>query len=122
MKKYIIIPDKLKIDTSVIPAAKLVYGDILLLSNKQGYCFAGNSYFCDLYNVSVNCVTRWLKSLQNNGYIKIQYKKKNELSSRRIYITRKCEQHHTKSVIGITQKGEHNNTRYNKFKKSKVII
>lgn len=122
MNRYIIIPDKLKVDSSVIPSAKLLYGDIVLLTNKQGYCFATNRYFGKVYGVGVSSITKWVKSLKDSGYIKIKYFKNKSISNREIYITQKCEGYSKNMTDPLSQKSQHNNTSYNNQNKRKVKV
>ena len=60
--------------------SKILYGEIICLSNKEGYCFANNSYFAKLYNCTNRTIQNALSKLQKNGYIKIMlennYKRK----------------------------------------------
>ena len=74
---YAIIPASVRYDKKIIPAAKLLYGEITALSNKKGYCFASNEYFANLYGVSKKTISLWVKSLIDNGHLKskINYKK-----------------------------------------------
>jgi DNA-binding PadR family transcriptional regulator len=55
------------------------------MCNVEGYCWAENSYFSSLYNVTVGQVSRWISQLESNGYITSVLNKK-EGNSRKIYI------------------------------------
>lgn len=67
---FAIIPANVRYDESLTPNAKLLYGEITALCNEKGYCWAGDSYFADLYKVSKTSIQKWMKSLQDNSYIK----------------------------------------------------
>ena len=55
---YAIIPANVRYDKTLRPNAKLLYGEITALSNTEGYCWATNSYFANLYDVeSASIVT-----------------------------------------------------------------
>lgn len=73
---YAIIPANVRYDSELIPSAKLLYGEITALCNKEGYCWASDDYFSVLYGVSKRTVQDWLKSLEKNNYIKriVKYK------------------------------------------------
>lgn len=73
---YAIIPANVRYDKKIIPHAKLLYGEITALCNKEGYCWATNDYFSKLYGKSKTSISTWIKSLIDNGYIhsKIIYK------------------------------------------------
>lgn len=73
---YAIITASVRYDKSISSNAKLLYAEITSILNMQGKCFATNSYFAELYNVDESTIQRWLKSLEDNGYIKrvITYK------------------------------------------------
>lgn len=86
---YAIIPATVRYDKKLNANAKLLYGEITALCNQDGYCWAGNSYFANLYDVSKVTISRWIKSLIECEYIesKIIYKKgTKEIEQRRIYI------------------------------------
>lgn len=68
---YSIIPSNVRYDERLRCSEKLMYGEITALSNVNGYCTAGNSYFANLYKVDKRSVTRWLGNLQKYNYIKI---------------------------------------------------
>lgn len=64
---------------------------LLIVSNlcaKLGYCYAGNKYFSDLFNIDESVVSRKLKKLADKNYIKIEYKKRGcEIIERKIRLT-----------------------------------
>ncbi len=73
---YAIIPANVRYDKNLTPTARLLYGEITALCNERGYCWASNSYFSELYDVSKVTISKWVNQLVNQGYItsKIQYK------------------------------------------------
>lgn len=86
---YAIIPSEVRYDKKLKPNEKLLYGEISALANKMGVCFAGNSYFSELYEVDKATVSRWITNLEKNGYVKrvIKYKKgTKEIAARGILI------------------------------------
>lgn len=66
---YAIIPANVRYDSNLKDKAKLLYGEITALSNKNGICFASNSYFAKLYNVTNTTISLLIKDLIDNGYI-----------------------------------------------------
>lgn len=68
---YSIIPSKVRYDDSLTPNAKLMYGELTALSNKQGYAFARNEYFAKLYGVNKRTISRWISQLKGNDYIQV---------------------------------------------------
>lgn len=106
---YAIIPASVRY--ADIPAnAKLLYGEITALCNKEGYCWANNKYFAKLYNVSEFTVSRWIsklakKKLLNVDIIKAQ-KGQEVLRKMSIPIDEK-------SKGGIDEKSKDNNTSIN---------
>ena len=82
---YAIIPANVRYDESLPPNAKLLYGEITALCNAEGYCWASNKYFADLYGVADRTIRRWLRSLNERGYIesKVFYKKGSKEIERR---------------------------------------
>ena len=69
---YAIILATVRYDTKLKYAEKLLYGEITVLANKNGYCYAKNKYFADLYNVTVIFVSRWISHLPELGCIKTE--------------------------------------------------
>ena len=85
---YAIIPATIRYSKDLKPNEKLLYGEITALANRYGYCYAQNRYFAELYNVSIETVSRWLSHLQKLGFIKIEIKRNEnkEVIARYIYI------------------------------------
>lgn len=98
---YAIIPAPVRYDESLVPNAKLLYGEITVLANKSGYCWATNGHFAELYHVHPDTVSEWVAQLANNGHILITQLK----SGRRIHLTGSA-----KTPKGVGKKAEHNNT------------
>jgi len=69
---YAIIPAHIRYDKRITPNAKLLYGELTALSNEKGYCWAGNQYFSDLYEVSKQSISSWIGQLRDSGYIAVQ--------------------------------------------------
>lgn len=67
---YAIIPANVRYDNKLKANSKLLYGEITALSNKKGYCYASNNYFAELYGVSKETISRWIKELIDRGYLK----------------------------------------------------
>lgn len=69
---YSIIPANIRYDKRLQPRAVLLYGEITALTHTNGYCWATDSYFAELYKVSKTTVQSWLNSLEKCGYISRQ--------------------------------------------------
>lgn len=82
---YAVIPASVRYDRNLKPNAKLLYGEITALCNKDGFCWAGNDYFAELYEVDQKTISRWISQLVNGNYISIQVLK-NEGNKRKIFI------------------------------------
>lgn len=85
---YAIIPANVRYDKRLNANAKLLYGEITALASKTGQCWAGDTYFSELYDVSQRTIQRWLLDLEKAGYIKreVTYKKGTKEIDKR-YIT-----------------------------------
>ena len=62
---------------------RILYAEITSLSNKEGYCFAKNSYFAKVYKKSESQVSRAIAHLAKLGFVKLEIENGNE---RKIYI------------------------------------
>lgn len=85
---YAIIPAYIRYNKNLKFAERLMYGEITALSNKEGYCFASNRYFAELYGVSISTISRWISHLAELGSLHIEMirNEKNEIIERRIYV------------------------------------
>ena len=86
---YAIIPATIRYDERLKYAERLFYGEITALIGKEGYCFASNNYFAELYGVIPGTISRWISHLSKLEYIKVELIRNNkkEIIERRIYIT-----------------------------------
>ena len=92
---YAIIPGKVRYDNDLKDKAKLLYGEITALSNKEGYCYASNNYFAELYEVSIQTIINMINNLVDKGYLErtIIYKEG----------TKEVEKRYLKIIEGGTQ-------------------
>ena len=73
---YIKIPIVLLTDTNVSSSAKLLYGLLVLLAYQEGYCYANNTYLADKLKLGIRAITRLLKELSDNNYIRMEFRHK----------------------------------------------
>ena len=86
-----VIPARVRYDPTLRDKAKLLYGEIRALSNREGYCWASNAYFCKLYGISDRCLQDHFKALEEAGHIvreNIRDGDTNEQLERRIWVDR----------------------------------
>lgn len=69
---YAVIPANIRYDKDLTANAKLLYGEISALAQKNGVCFATNEYFSKLYNLSERAISRLICSLKDKNYIKVE--------------------------------------------------
>lgn len=118
---YAIIPATVRYDTNLKSTEKLLYGEITVLANRNGYCYAQNKYFADLYHVTAVSVSRWISHLQELGYIETEVirNENKEIVSRNIYIVdipyyqKNQYPYIPKSKEGINKIVKDNNIKYN---------
>jgi hypothetical protein len=93
---YANIPANVRYDKNLCPSAKLLYGEITALCNAEGYCWATNSYFMEIYEVTKRSVQLWLSQLEKKGYIRVVIiDQGHNSSSRRIYLNFTGEENYT---------------------------
>lgn len=64
--------------------AKFIYAEISALCNKEGYCWATNTYFTKLFNVDERTIRRWLSDLREAGFIRVDIE---DSHLRKIFLT-----------------------------------
>ena len=116
---YAVIPANVRYDKDLTANAKLLYGEISALTQKNGICFATNEYFSKLYNLSERAITRLISSLKNKGYIKVEIK--NDTDNKR---TRQiCLGGIDKNGVNpIDKNGRYNNTSISNNTSINIII
>ena len=70
---FAILPASVRYDRRLKPAEKIFYAEITSLADKTGCCYASNAYFCPLYDTTERTVQRWVKHLQELGYVAVSY-------------------------------------------------
>ena len=107
---HISIPAVVRYDTTLKPAAKLLYGEVLALCDQTGYCWATNQYFAILYEVNKETVSGWLSQLVAQQYVRISYEE-SPGHQRRIYLEKLPENPSEKSYAPLDKnaKGLTNN-------------
>ena len=81
---YAVIPASVRYDENLKLGEKMMYGEITSLTFKTGECWASNSYFAELYKVSPQAISKWIKALEKQKYITIEYETKGKLIVKRI--------------------------------------
>lgn len=117
---FSITPAPVRYDTRLTANQKLLYGEITALANKDGYCYATNSYFARLYGCTESTISVSISNLQKCGYINVVIE---DNYKRRIYIVPFSE--NLKGVLenskggirkierGVLEKSKDNNTSIN---------
>lgn len=112
---YTVIPAMVRYDKNLKDKSKLLYGEIVALSDKNGECWASNNYFAELYNISTETVSRLINSLIKNGYLesKIIYEQDTKKIDKRVLIPidKNINTYCQNNQGGIDKKVKGNNTR-----------
>ena len=110
---YAIIPADVRYCTAIPDGAKLLYGEITALCNKEGYCWATNAYFAKLYNCSSDTISRWITTLAECSFLNVEIDK-SKGNQRLIYlagaIRKNADTLSAKMPIPIRKNAEQNNT------------
>lgn len=73
---YAILTADVRYDKNLSANAKLLFAEITALTQKEGFAWASNRYFAELYGVEKDTVSRWVSELVKSGYIKIEVDRK----------------------------------------------
>ena len=72
---YAILTADVRYCPDLSPQEKLLFAEITALSNKDGFCIAGNPYFSKLYSLTDVTISRQIKHLEDLGFITVTYDK-----------------------------------------------
>lgn len=114
---YAIIPATVLFNEKIKANEKLLYAIITVLSNKEGYCYASNSYLGRLLNSQPHTISKWVSHLKELGFVCIDIIKndKGEIIQRRIYpndtpyTINRTYPYSTNGTEGMSSKGQYNN-------------
>lgn len=88
---YAIIPAHVRYCKEIEMGAKLLYGEITALASDEGYCWATNQYFADLYDIEIRTIQRWIKSLKDQKFIVVEVLKDGFQTSRKLWISQEIK-------------------------------
>ncbi len=80
--QFLIIPLSVADDERLYDGAKILYGRIHALCRKEGFCWATNEYFAMQHGKGVKTIGRWLRNLEDSGYIKMNIMFRDELEKK----------------------------------------
>jgi hypothetical protein len=80
---YSILPAEVRYDKKLTFFEKVLYSEITSLASKDGYCWASNNYFAELYHKGEKWISKSLNNLAKKGYLTIEIEKN---FVRKIYI------------------------------------
>lgn len=85
---FAIIPASVRYDKDVPANAKLLFAEIMALTNKFGYCYAKNEYFAELYGLSEDRISKLIHILKKKGFLKIELERNeaNFVINRKIFV------------------------------------
>lgn len=122
---YAILPADVRYDEAIPPNAKLLYAEISALTGSEGFCFATNDYFAQLYGMTVETISRLIAKLEKAGYIRrlVDRDDTGQIVGRRLFLTSSVSDGHPldekintsqqKNQGGIDKKVKDNITRDN---------
>lgn len=82
---WAVLPSPVRYDRTLTATAKLLYAEISGLMQVDGYCWATDRYFAELFGVSEATISRALRSLRDAGYIQIERQANARGPERHIY-------------------------------------
>lgn len=117
---YAIIPATVLFNEKIKANEKLLYAIITVLSNKEGYCYASNSYLLRLLNAQPHTISKWVSHLKELGFVCLDIIKndKGEIIQRRIYPN--DTPYSIDRTEGMSQKGQYNNVIDNNINNNKI--
>lgn len=86
MGYYTVIPNEVMFDEKLKANAKLLYGQIALLADKEGYCWASNEFFAKKNHTSTRSISDWISNLAEQDYIILEYEHRGKDTERKIFL------------------------------------
>lgn len=85
---YCYIPPHVFQCDDLTPSAKILFGTIIGLTHKKGYCWASNKFLTQWNGLSANRVSKLVSKLKDKGFIAVEIIRndKNQVIERRIYV------------------------------------
>jgi len=68
---FSILPAEIRYNKELSNGAKLLYSEIMALSNKYGECMATNGYLSEAFETNNRTITRWLTQLKDKEFITV---------------------------------------------------
>ena len=101
---YAILTADVRYSKDINANEKLLYAEITALSNSTGVCWASNGYFSELFDVTPQAISKWVKNLERQNFISCTYTYKQgskEIESRIISINKTTEEGINDGLGGI---------------------
>ncbi len=99
---YAIIPAPVLYSKALTNFQKILYANISALTNKDGFCFASNDYFAELFGTTIETISRAVSGIAKAGFVIVEIDKQAG-NSRKIYLSDQLPLL-TKKSIGIDKK------------------
>ncbi|MAH50668.1 hypothetical protein CMI37_32915 [Candidatus Pacearchaeota archaeon] len=115
---YAVLPAKVRYDKSISHFSKLLFAEVVALSNKEGHCWATNSYFAKCYDITKETVSRAVSALQEAGYITVNFEYEGKEIKKRIININPIDKKVIRGIDeninrGIDEKGKDNTINNN---------
>lgn len=114
---WAVLPAIVRYDKKLSSTQKILFAEISALTNKDGYCWASNSYFADLFGISDTQVSTSISKLKKEGYItsdvENNYKRKIFLTEKVIGGIKKTYKGYKENLKGVLSKVKYNNISNN---------
>lgn len=82
---YAVLPATIRYAEDLTELQKLLYAEITALAQANGYCYASNSYFANLYKKTSKWISSTIQDMAKKGYLEVKQKKE-WWRNREIYI------------------------------------
>ena len=67
-----VLPPMVRYDEALSDKAKLIFCEVMAMTDTRGYCWATNRYLAELMRVHKNSVPRLVKELADRGYVRTE--------------------------------------------------